>query len=266
MFYSRVLILLILAMLGSGCSTVQVADERDPWEGFNRSMYTFNDHFDRIIFKPIATGYEKVVPTPVNNSISNFFSNLDDVVVLVNDILQLKFEQTLSDFGRLTFNTTFGLFGLFDVATSMDLPKHNEDFGQTLGRWGVGSGPYLVLPILGPSTLRDGAALPVDWQVDPLLRVSDDETRWGAVALKAVDTRAGLLRASRILDTAALDPYVFMRDAYLQRRKNLVYDGNPPPSETDEFDPFSEEFDPLAEPAPPAPAEPAPPAPEEGAP
>jgi len=231
---------------------VQVADERDPWEGFNRSMYTFNDHLDRAILKPLATGYEKVVPTPVNNSVSNFFSNLDDVVVLVNDVLQLKFEQTLSDFGRITFNTTFGLLGLFDVASSMDLPKHNEDFGQTLGRWGVGSGPYLVLPFLGSYTLRDGVALPVDWEVDPVLRISDTEERWGAVALRTVDIRAGLLRASRILDTAALDPYVFMRDAYLQRRRNLVYDGNPPPSEIDEFDPFSNEFDPLSEPTPPA--------------
>jgi phospholipid-binding lipoprotein MlaA len=246
------LLLLLITLLASGCSSVQVADKRDPWEGFNRSMYTFNDTLDKAIIKPLATGYEKVVPKPVNNGISNFFSNLDDVVVLVNDILQLKFEQTLSDFGRITFNTTFGLFGLFDVATSMDLPKHNEDFGQTLGYWGVGSGPYVVLPFLGPSTLRDSAALPVDWEIDPLLRVSDKETKWSLVALDKLDTRAGLLRASRILDTAALDPYTFMRDAYLQRRRNLVYDGNPPTSEIDEFDPFSDEFDPLAEPAPPA--------------
>jgi len=248
----RTLLLILIALLGSGCSTVQVADKRDPWESFNRGVYAFNDDFDRAIFKPLATGYDKVVPSPVNNSISNFFSNLDDVIVLVNDILQLKFEQSLSDLGRITFNTTFGLFGLFDVATAMDLPKHNEDFGQTLGRWGVGSGPYLVLPFLGPSTLRDGAALPVDWQIDPIYRNSHKDIQWGGTGLKAVDTRAGLLRASRILDTAALDPYTFMRDAYLQRRQNLVYDGNPPASAIDEFDPFSEEFDPLADPAAPA--------------
>jgi phospholipid-binding lipoprotein MlaA len=244
----RILLLILITLLASGCSSVQVADERDPWEGYNRAAYAFNDDFDRSILKPLATGYEKVVPAPVNNSISNFFSNLDDVVVLLNDILQLKFEQSLSDFSRLTFNTTFGLLGLFDVASHMDLPKHNEDFGQTLGRWGVGSGPYLVLPFLGPSTLRDGAALPVDWQIDPVFRIKDTETYWGTIGLKAVDTRAGLLRASRILDTAALDPYIFLRDAYLQRRQNLVYDGNPPPSVIDEFDPFSEEFDPLADP------------------
>jgi phospholipid-binding lipoprotein MlaA len=224
-----------------------VADERDPFEGFNRGVQAFNDDFDRSIAKPLATGYEKIVPAPVNNSITNFFSNLDDVIVLFNDILQLKFEQSLSDFGRITFNTTFGLLGLFDVATHMDLPKHNEDFGQTLGYWGVGSGPYLVLPFLGPSTLRDSAGLAVDWEVDPMLQIEDTETKWGAVGLKAIDTRADLLRASRILDTAALDPYVFLRDAYLQRRQNLVYDGNPPKSAIDEFDPFSEEFDPLNE-------------------
>lgn len=246
MLKTRTLLLIFTALLVSGCSTVEVTDKSDPWEGFNRGVYTFNDNFDKAILKPLATGYEKVVPAPVNNSISNFFSNLDDVIVLFNDILQLKFEQSLSDFSRITFNTTLGLFGLFDVASHMDLPKHNEDFGQTLGYWGVGPGPYVVLPFLGPSTLRDSAALPVDWEVDPKLAISDKTVKWGLVGLNAVDTRAGLLRASRILDTAALDPYVFMRDAYLQRRKNLVYDGNPPASEIDEFDPFSEEFEPAA--------------------
>lgn len=258
MFQTRTLLLALSILFSSGCASVDVADERDPLEGFNRAVYAFNDDFDRSIAKPLATGYEKVVPAPVNNSISNFFSNLDDVVVLVNDILQLKFEQTLSDLGRITFNTTFGLFGLFDVATHMDLPKHNEDFGQTLGYWGVGSGPYLVLPFFGPRTLRDGIALPVDWEIDPLYQIKDDETRWGAIGLRVIDDRASLLRASRILDTAALDPYVFMRDAYLQRRENLVYDGNPPQQEIDDFDPFGEEFDPLADPDAPPPEEDAP--------
>ncbi len=258
MFQPRTLVILFFTLLGSGCATVQVPDERDPFEGFNRAMYTFNDNFDKAILKPVATGYQKVVPEAVNNSISNFFSNLDDVVVLANDLLQLKFEQTISDLGRITFNTTFGLAGLFDVASHMDLPKHNEDFGQTLGRWGISSGPYLVLPFLGPSTLRDGIALPVDWAIDPLYDIEDNDTRWGAIGLKAVDTRAGLLRASRLLETAALDPYIFLRDAYLQRRQNLVYDGNPPQSAIDSFDPFSEEFDPLADPGAPPPGESAP--------
>lgn len=258
MFQPRTLLILFFILLGSGCATVQVPDEHDPFESFNRAAYAFNDDLDKALLKPLATGYQKVVPGAVNTSISNFFSNLDDVIVLANDILQLKLEQTLSDFARITFNTTFGLAGLFDVATQMDLPKHSEDFGQTLGRWGVASGPYLVLPFLGPSTVRDGVALPVDWAVDPLYDIKDDNTRWGAIGLKVVDTRAGLLRASRILDTAALDPYTFMRDAYLQRRQNLVYDGNPPQSAIDNFDPFAEEFDPLADPGAPPSGESAP--------
>lgn len=239
---SKLLLLLLAALLASGCATLPGEPEKkDPFERFNRSVYEFNDGFDRHILKPVAEGYDAVMPTQVNVSISNLFSHLDDVVVILNDVLQLKFEQTLSDLGRFTFNTTFGLFGLFDVASHMDLPKHNEDFGQTLGHWGVGSGPYLVLPLLGPSTLRDGTGLLADWQVDPISQIEGSTERWATIALKAVDTRAGLLRASRILDTAALDRYVFLRDAYLQRRENLVYDGNPPQSEMDDFDPFAEE-------------------------
>jgi phospholipid-binding lipoprotein MlaA len=248
--------LLLPCLLASGCASVQTPTEsKDPFERVNRGIYAFNDGFDQHVLKPVAEGYNTVLPKPVNNSISNLFSHLDDVVVIVNDILQLKFEQTLSDIGRFTFNSTFGLLGLFDVASHMKLPKHNEDFGQTLGRWGVSSGPYLVLPLLGPSTLRDGPSILVDWQVDPISYIEDVPARWSTIGLKAVDTRAGLLRASRILDTAALDRYVFLRDAYLQRRNNLVYDGNPPQDELDEFDPFAEEeFDPLAEEEP-APAE-----------
>lgn len=238
----KLLPLLLLGLSASGCATLDAPPEKkDPFESYNRAMFEFNDGFDRHILKPVAEGYDALMPAPINTSISNLFSHLDDVVVIINDILQLKFEQTLSDVGRFTFNSTFGLLGLFDVASHMDLPKHNEDFGQTLGRWGVGSGPYLVLPLLGPSTLRDGPALVADWQVDPISQVEGTPERWGVISLKAVDTRAGLLRASRILDTAALDRYVFLRDAYLQRRENQVYDGNPPQSEIDDFDPFAEE-------------------------
>jgi phospholipid-binding lipoprotein MlaA len=251
----KILPLLLPALLASGCASVQTQTvNKDPLEKFNRAVYAFNDGFDRHLLKPVAEAYDEYLPTPVNNSISNLFSHLDDVVVIANDILQLKFEQTLSDIGRFTFNSTFGLLGLFDVASHMDLPKHNEDFGQTLGRWGMGSGPYVELPFLGPSTLRDAPSLVADWQVDPIYRIEDDDPLlWSIVAFKVVDTRAGLLRASRILDTAALDPYIFRRDAYLQRRNSLVYDGDPPQTELDEFDPFAEEpFDPLADEPPPS--------------
>lgn len=254
--FVKLLAIALLGLLASGCATLQgPTEKKDPFEGFNRAVYDFNDGFDRHVFKPVAEGYEAVMPAPVNHSISNVFSHLDDVVVIINDILQLKLDQTLSDMARFTFNTSFGLFGLFDVASHMDLPKHNEDFGQTMGHWGLGSGPYLVLPLLGPSTLRDGSGLLVDWQLDPIAQIRDTPTRWGIIGVKAIDTRAGLLRASRILDTASLDPYVFLRDAYLQRRNNLVYDGNPPFNELDDFDPFAEDdFDPFAEDDP-APAE-----------
>ncbi len=242
----RFVCLLLLTLFATGCTTLEgPRDPRDPFEGYNRAMYDFNSDFDKALFRPVAEAYDEYVPKPVNTGISNFFSNLDDVLVLLNDLLQLKFEQALSDLSRLTWNSTVGLFGLIDVATPMGLPKHNEDFGQTLGYWGVGSGPYLVLPFLGPSSVRDGTGLLADWQVDPVMQVENPDERWGLVITDAVDTRAGLLRASNILETAALDPYVFMRDAYLQRRQSLVYDGNPPT--TDEFDPFAEEFDPLAE-------------------
>ncbi|MEN8170263.1 MAG: VacJ family lipoprotein [Pseudomonadota bacterium] len=244
----KLLPLTLIYLITSGCATIQgPTEEKDPLERFNRTVYEFNDGFDRLLLKPVAEGYEAAIPAPVNNRISNIFSHIDDVIVIINDILQLKFEQTISDIGRFTFNSTFGLFGLFDVASHMELPKHNEDFGQTLGHWGLGSGPYLVLPILGPSTLRDGSGLLVDWQLDPIAHIEGTPERWGTITLEAVDTRAGLLRASRILDTAALDRYVFLRDAYLQRRNNLIYDGNPPTDEMDDFDPFAEDdFDPEA--------------------
>jgi phospholipid-binding lipoprotein MlaA len=239
-------------LLASGCATVHGEPEpHDPYEGFNRSMYRFNDTVDRAVLKPVAEFYDDAVPAPINTGVSNFFSNLDDVTVLINDLLQAKFRQAGSDFARISFNTTFGLFGLFDVASHMDLPKHNEDFGQTLGYWGVGSGPYLVLPFLGPSTVRDGTGTVASWYTEPLTSIEDPNTYWGAVALRAVDTRAELLRASRLLEQAALDPYVFTREAYLQLRRSRVYDGQPP---QEELDIFEEEFDPTA-PAPEGPAE-----------
>lgn len=240
------------AMLLSACATVNgPASEQDPWEGFNRSVYAFNDAVDRNVARPIAEAYDNVVPEPIDTGITNFFSNLGDIGVLINDLLQLKLDKAVSDLGRITWNSTVGLLGFIDVATPMGFEKRDEDFGQTLGYWGVPSGPYLVLPLLGPSTVRDSAALPADWAADPLIMLEDNEVAWGAVTLRVVDTRAGLLRASRVIEQAALDPYAFMRDAWLQRRRSQIYDGNPP---MEEFDIFDEEelFDEDEEPLPPA--------------
>jgi phospholipid-binding lipoprotein MlaA len=165
--------------------------------------------------------------------VSNFFSNIGDVIVALNNLLQGKFSQAVSDVGRIAVNTTAGLLGVIDVATEIGLEKHNEDFGQTLGYWGIGDGPYLVLPLLGPSNLRDALGLIVDFNTDLITYVDPSRTRnilWGT---RFVNRRSELLDTSKILDTAALDPYDFLRDAYLQRRRNLVFDGNPPPDKDD---------------------------------
>ena len=221
------LFILVVPWLSS-CASVSAPDERDPWESFNRSVYAFNDGFDRAIARPVAETYRDYLPNFVQTGVANFFSNLDDILVIVNDLLQLKFKQAIQDLGRFVWNTTAGLFGLIDVATHLDLPKNNEDFGQTLAVWGVGDGPYLVLPLLGPSNVRDTAGLVGDWYVDPLINVRDQETRWGLIALRAVDKRASLLEATRIMEKSGIDPYVFMRNAYFQLRENQIYDGNPP--------------------------------------
>ena len=229
------LTLVLTGALLAGCATVEgQTDPEDPFESFNRAMYGFNETVDGTILKPAAQGYNALLPSPVNKGISNFFSNLDDVVVVFNDILQLKLEQAAEDSARVLFNSTIGLLGFIDVATGMDLPKHNEDFGQTLGYWGVGTGPYLVLPLLGPSDVRDGIGLVADAYVNPQYDITPEDTQTGLTVVDVLDTRAGLLSASRVLEEAALDPYLFVRDAYLQRRENLVYDGNPPKPKFDD--------------------------------
>jgi len=221
-----------IAATTASCASVNgPSPDYDPFESYNRAMFSFNDTLDENIVKPVAAAYKDYVPSPVRSGISNFFNNLGDILVVLNDLLQGKFAQAGHDTLRFFVNTTFGLFGLFDVATYMELPKHHEDFGQTLAVWGVNDGPYLVLPFLGPSTLRDTAGLVVDAQADPIYEISDSEARLGTIALKAVDTRADLLGASKILDQAAFDRYAFLRDAYLQRRKHLIHDGNPPQDE-----------------------------------
>jgi len=219
------------AMALGGCATTDpdFADPRDPIEGFNRAVYSFNDMLDRALIKPLAQGYNAVVPKPVNRGVTNFFNNIDDVTSAVNNLLQFKIGRALNDVGRVAVNTTVGIGGLFDVASNMDMPRYDEDFGQTLGTWGVASGPYIVLPLIGPTSGRDGIGLVVDWFTDPTNYIDDDTVRWSLRGLDLVDTRADLLNASRVVDQAALDPYAFVRDAYLQKRQDQVYDGNPPP-------------------------------------
>lgn len=224
--------LILLTGALSGCAH---QNARDPLEPFNRGVYAFNDAVDNALVKPIATGYRAVLPQFVRTGVTNFFSNLDDVTVFVNSLLQLKIPQAVSDAGRFLINTTVGVLGLVDVATHLGLEKHNEDFGQTLGYWGIGNGPYLVLPFLGPSSFRDGVGRWVDVRTDPVRWEDHVRTRNQFLVLRVVNTRANLLDSEKVLDAAAIDRYAFLRDAYLQRRRSLVYDGNPPP-EPDEDD------------------------------
>ncbi len=224
------LVALLGATLMVGCASQ--GDPRDPFEPMNRAVYSFNKTVDEAALKPVATAYRETIPTPVQSGVRNFFSNLNDVTVLVNDVLQFKLEAAVTDFLRISFNSVFGLFGLVDIASEMGLTKNNEDFGQTLGRWGVGSGPYVVLPFFGPSNVRDGAGLVVDAvHTDLLNEVESVPARNVSVVTRVVSRRADLLDAVEAVEAAALDEYEFTRDFYLDRRESLVYDGRPPVSD-----------------------------------
>src|SRR5882672_6397553 len=211
----------------AGCAT-SGRNPADPLEPLNRVVFSFNDTADKAVIKPVARAYRAVLPGIVRTGVSNFFSNLEDVWISVNDVLQGKFQQGVEDFTRVLFNSTFGIAGVFDFASDVGLQKHNEDFGQTLGWWGVGSGPYLVLPILGPSTVRDGFGFLVDTQADLVWRVENVPARNTTVGVRVVARRAELLDATSVIEQAALDKYSFVREAWLQRRRNLVHDGDPP--------------------------------------
>jgi phospholipid-binding lipoprotein MlaA len=228
MRWAKNLVIGLLLCGAAGCATTAGSDPRDPLEGFNRAMFSFNDGFDQAIGKPVATAYRDVVPSPVRTWVRNFFANLYDLWTGFNNLVQGKPADTVTDWARFAFNTTLGIFGINDVATSMGLEKHDEDFGQTLGRWGFSDGAYLVWPIIGPSSVRDTIGLIPDYTFDPVWNHKPHGVRYFAATLRFVSRRADLLDASRILEEAALDKYVFMRDAYLQRRRNQVYDGNPP--------------------------------------
>lgn len=217
---------LTLGLLG-GCATN--GDPRDPLEPMNRAIHSFNETVDDVAMKPLAQGYQAVTPSFVQTGVRNFFSNLDDVTVLANDLLQLKVEQGARDFMRLSINTVLGFGGVLDIASEAGLKKHNEDFGQTLGYWGMGTGPYLVLPILGPSNFRDTAGIVVDSHyTDLVYNIEDDAAQNGTILLRLISRRADLLDAKEALDAAALDGYEYSRDFYLERRRGLVYDGKPP--------------------------------------
>jgi phospholipid-binding lipoprotein MlaA len=197
---------------------------RDPFEPYNRKMMEFNEDVDALALKPAATAYRRVLPPVVRTGVSNFFANLGDAWSFVNSLLQFRLQDAAENFMRVNVNTLFGLGGILDFASEMHIERHKEDFGQTLGRWGVPAGPYLVLPLLGPSTLRDASALPIDRNAHPVHFVEPWNTRYGLYVLQAVDARSNLLRASSVLDEAALDKYSFTRDAHLQRRRAEIFD------------------------------------------
>ena len=224
------------AWMMASASVVLAASEADPWEGFNRAMFAFNETLDKYFLKPVAQGYDYITPAPVRTGIGNFFNNIGEIPTVANDLLQGKFKQAGMDSTRFLVNTTVGIAGLMDIGSRIGLDRHDEDFGQTLGYWGMGSGPYLMLPLLGPSTIRDSAGLVPDYFISPYNNIEDDSVRYGLRGLQIVDIRASLLEAEKLI---AGDRYSFFREAYLQRREFLVRDGAMP----DDFGADDELFD-----------------------
>lgn len=212
----------------SGFSALASENAKDPYEGFNRAMFSVHEGIDTVVAKPLAKGYDTVAPLPVKAAVGNFFGNVSDLFIGVNNGLQGKPKEGLSDFGRLLINSTVGIFGLFDVASELGFDKHEEDFGQTFARWGASDGGYLFLPVFGPRTVRDTFGLAVDLAVDPVKQIDHVATRNSAVFVRFVDVRASLLPSDKVVEEAALDKYSYIRDAYLQRRRSQIYDGRPP--------------------------------------
>lgn len=228
----RAAALAVALVLGA---SAQAADS-DPLEGVNRVVYRFNDGVDAVLLKPVAEGYRAVVPELARAGVNNVFGNIGDVWSAINNLLQGKGQSAATMAFRVGTNTLFGIGGLFDVASDLGMERQSEDFGQTLGRWGLAAGPYLVLPLLGPSSLRDTAALPLDLSAGVGAYTANVRTANSLRALQLVNARANLLSAGKVLDAIALDKYVFIRDAYLSRRRNLVHDGEPPPLPEDKDD------------------------------
>lgn len=220
-------LLLASALFLGGCATSS-NHANDPFEGFNRTMFDFNDTVDRVALKPAATAYQEVLPSFAQTAIGNFFGNLGDIWTMVNNFLQGNVENGLSDGMRVAFNSTIGFGGLLDIASEAGITKHKEDFGQTLGVWGVESGPYVVLPFFGPSTVRDTVALPVDIYGDVWTYSTPVDMRNTGILVRTIDMRASLLSATNLLEDAALDRYTFVRGTYLQRRESLIHNGEEP--------------------------------------
>jgi len=235
----------VLLMLATGCAT---QNNKDPLESINRGVYKFNDVADKAVIKPVATAYKTVTPSPIRKGVSNFFNNLRSITTVLNDILQLKFANAFTDAGRFVINTTFGLAGFIDVASMDNIPNRQEDFGQTLGYWGVGNGAYLVLPLLGPSTVRDASGFVFDTATsDPITythNIGEVRLHNQIRTVQLLDRRTQLLDAGDLIDDAALDAYSFVRDAYLQKRESDVHDGLPPTDNYDGgFEPADEDVD-----------------------
>lgn len=203
----------------------EAAEDADPYESFNRKVYKFNNAVDRAVLKPLARGYDKLLPDTVQRRIGNFFRNLTEPTVAINNLLQGKVNDAFAATARFLANSTIGIGGLFDVATKAGVPRQQEDFGQTLAVWGAEPGPYLVLPFLGPRTVRDSFGLVADWYTDPVTYIDNEPVRYGLRGLYFVDTRWQLMDASRVLEQATDDEYLFVREAYLQRRNSLIRDG-----------------------------------------
>lgn len=230
----QVIMILVMAI-----SPVAFAEqESDPWEGFNRGVFSFNETLDKYLLKPVAQGYDYVTPSPVRTGIGNFFNNIGEISTVANDLLQGKFKQAGLDSTRFLVNTTVGVAGLMDIGSRIGLERHDEDFGQTLGYWGLGSGPYLMLPFLGPSTVRDTAGLVPDYYISPYNNIDDNTIRYSLRGLQIVDLRANLLEAEKLV---AGDRYSFFREAYLQRREFLVRDGAIQDDFNDDDDLFDDE-------------------------
>ena len=216
------------AMCIGGAARAQVSD---PLEPVNRAIFDFNDAVDRHLLRPVAQGYVDLVPSLIRRGVSNFFGNLNDAYSALNNALQGKREPLGNDLGRVLVNSTLGLGGIFDIASEAGIEKYNEDFGQTLGWWGVGPGPYLVIPFLGPSNIRDAVGVTVHIYIDPISQIEADRVMWSIYGVRVIDARAAMLGTEDLLAGAALDKYTFIRSAYTQRRRNLVYDGKPPKDE-----------------------------------